>query len=209
VRSSFIYSPRFSRHSLGESHPFRPDRAHLLRELLDRQGWLDEPWMQVVEPDVRPLEAWADSVDPDFIAAIQRASRGEVDASLVEHGLGSEECPIFPGLDDYVALYCAATMTAVRLVLSDEADLVFNPLGGLHHSSRRVAEGFCYVNDVLIAIDSLLAAGHRVAYTTATGSRTPTCAIPGCSAPRCTRAARPSTPGAAPSRTAARAPAEG
>jgi acetoin utilization protein AcuC len=164
VRSSFIYSPRFSRHSLGESHPFRPDRAHLLRELLDRQGWLDEPWMQVVEPDVRPLEAWADSVDPDFIAAIQRASRGEVDASLVEHGLGSEECPIFPGLDDYVALYCAATMTAVRLVLSDEADLVFNPLGGLHHSSRRVAEGFCYVNDVLIAIDSLLAAGHRVAY---------------------------------------------
>jgi acetoin utilization protein AcuC len=163
VRASFIHSPRFAEHTLGEGHPFRPDRARLLHELLERQGWLDEAWMQVVEPDQRPLEAWAGSVDPDFILAIQRASRGEVDASLIEHGLGSDECPIFPGLEDYVALYCAATMTAVRLVLSGEADLVFNPLGGMHHSSRRVAEGFCYVNDVLIAVDSLLAARHRVA----------------------------------------------
>ena len=163
MRAFFVYSPRFAQHSLGSSHPFRPDRVLQLREILDRQGWLTEDWMRVVEPDEHPLETWSSSVDHGFLQAIQRASVGDIDPSLIERGLGSDECPIFPGLADYVALYCAATMTAVRLVLEEDATLVFNPLGGLHHSSRRAAEGFCYVNDILVAVDALLAAGHRVA----------------------------------------------
>jgi acetoin utilization protein AcuC len=161
--SVLIYSPHFAAYRLSEGHPFRPDRARLLFELLERQGWLSEPWMRVLPPDAIPRERWAKGVAPDFLAAIHRASRGDIDISLLEHGLGSEECPVFSGLDAYVDLYCAATLTGVRLLLDDEACLVFNPLGGLHHASRRVAEGFCYVNDVLLAVDALLEAGHRVA----------------------------------------------
>ena len=163
MRATFISSPHFAEHSLGEAHPFRPDRTVLLGQLLERQGWLGEAWMSVVEPDEHPLEAWEHSVEAGLIDALQRASRGEVDAFLIARGLGTDECPIFPGVADYVALYCAATMTAVRLVLEQGATLVFNPLGGMHHASRGVAEGFCYVNDVIIAVDALLAAGHRVA----------------------------------------------
>jgi len=159
-----IHSPSFADHTLGDGHPFKPDRAGKLFELLKRQDWLSEPWMRVEMPDPLPPEALAGSVDPGFLAAIQRASRGEIDASLLAYGLGSEECPIFPGMADYVQLYCAATMTAVRLILDKNANLVFNPLGGMHHSSRSHAEGFCYVNDAILAIDALLAAGHRVAY---------------------------------------------
>jgi acetoin utilization protein AcuC len=158
-----IYSPRFAEFTLSPGHPFRPDRARLLFELLQAQGWLDEPWMQVLPPDELPRSAWATGVDAEFLAAIDRASAGEIDASLLEHGLGSDECPVFPALGAYVDLYCAATMTGVRLLLEDQAVLAFNPLGGLHHASRRHAEGFCYVNDVILAIDALLAAGHRVA----------------------------------------------
>ncbi len=164
MRSSFIHSPAFAEHSLGQGHPFRPDRCSLLKALLDQQGWLQEAAMQVVQPDPLPLDRWVGSVEPAFLDAIRRASAGDIDASLVGFGLGSDECPVFPGLDAYVELYCAATMTAVRLVLEDRTDLVFNPLGGLHHASRQHAEGFCYVNDLLIAIDALLEAGHRVAY---------------------------------------------
>ena len=159
-----IHTPHFSDYSLGEGHPFRPNRARKLYELLKRQDWLSEPWMRVEMPDALPPEALTGSVDPGFLAAIQRASTGKIDASLLGYGLGSEECPIFPRLADYVGLYCAATMTGVRLILEADANLVFNPLGGMHHSSRSHAEGFCYVNDAILAIDALLAAGHRVAY---------------------------------------------
>jgi acyl-CoA hydrolase/acetoin utilization deacetylase AcuC-like enzyme len=159
-----IHSPRFADFSLGEDHPFRPGRARALYELLKKQGWLSEPWMRVEMPEPLPPGALAGSVDPAFWAAIQRASRGEIDRSLVGFGLGTDECPVFPGLDEYVLLYCGATMTAVRLINEQNANLVFNPLGGMHHSGRGHAEGFCYVNDAILAIDALLAAGHRVAY---------------------------------------------
>jgi len=36
-------------------------------------------------------------------------------------------------------------------------------LGGFHHASRAHAEGFCYVNDIIAAIDAFLAKGLRVA----------------------------------------------
>ncbi len=158
-----IHTPHFADYTLGEGHPFRPDRARRLYELLKRQDWLSEPWMRVEMPDPLPPEALAGSVDPGFLAAIQRASAGKIDPSLLAYGLGTDECPIFPRLADYVGLYCAATMTGVRLILETNANVVFNPLGGMHHSSRSHAEGFCYVNDVILAVDALLAAGHRVA----------------------------------------------
>jgi acetoin utilization protein AcuC len=65
---------------------------------------------------------------------------------------------------DYILLYCSATIKAVNLILEENANVVFNPLGGFHHSSRSHAEGFCYVNDIIVAIDMFLARGMRVAY---------------------------------------------
>ncbi len=159
-----IHTPHFGDYSLGDSHPFEPGRARKLYELLKRQDWLSEPWMRVEMPQPVPAEELAGSVDPGFLAAIKRASAGRIDPSLLAYGLGTEECPIFPRLADYVGLYCSATMTAVRLILESNANVVFNPLGGMHHSSRSRAEGFCYVNDAILAIDALLAAGHRVVY---------------------------------------------
>ncbi len=159
-----IHSPEFADFKLSDNHPFEPGRARALYDLLKKQDWLSEPWMRVEMPEPLPPTALAGSVDPGFWAAIQRASRGEIDLSLLEYGLGTEECPVFPGLAEYVELYCSATMTGVRLILEQSANLVFNPLGGMHHSGRAHAEGFCYVNDAIIAIDALLAAGHRVAY---------------------------------------------
>ncbi len=159
-----IHSPEFADFTLGEDHPFEPGRARALYELLKKQDWLSEPWMRVEVPEPLPPEALAGSVEPAFWAAIQRASRGQIDPSLLEVGLGTEECPVFPGLAEYVELYCSATLTGVRLILEQNANLVFNPLGGMHHSGRGHAEGFCYVNDAIMAIDALLAAGQRVAY---------------------------------------------
>jgi acetoin utilization protein AcuC len=104
------------------------------------------------------------SHSPQFIAAIERANSGVWDQDMIHFNLGVEDCPVFPGLYDYVLLYTSATLTAVDLIINAQAHVVFNPLGGFHHASRNHAEGFCYVNDAIAAIDELILAGHRVAY---------------------------------------------
>jgi acetoin utilization protein AcuC len=55
-------------------------------------------------------------------------------------------------------------LTATDLLLSGEADIAFNLLGGFHHAHAEHAGGFCYLNDVALACHRLAAAGKRVAY---------------------------------------------
>lgn len=37
-----------------------------------------------------------------------------------------------------------------------EADIVINWAGGLHHAKKSEASGFCYINDIVLAILELL-----------------------------------------------------
>lgn len=41
------------------------------------------------------------------------------------------------------------------------SDVVINWAGGLHHAKKSEAAGFCYVNDIVIAILELLKYHHR------------------------------------------------
>ncbi|KAJ3379529.1 hypothetical protein HDU84_006597, partial [Entophlyctis sp. JEL0112] len=45
-----------------------------------------------------------------------------------------------------------------------EADIAINWAGGLHHAKRNEASGFCYVNDIVLAILELLRVHDRVVY---------------------------------------------
>jgi len=162
--SIIIYSGRFGDFTYGENHPFDPARARHALKLIQRQGYLDEPWMRVEEPREITRERLIESHDPNYIEALEDANTGEWHDHLVRFNLGTDDCPIFPGLFDYVRLYASATLTGVDLITEENANVVFNPLGGFHHASRSHAEGFCYVNDVIVAIDVILAKGFRVAY---------------------------------------------
>ncbi|MDJ0767055.1 MAG: GNAT family N-acetyltransferase [Myxococcota bacterium] len=162
--SILIYSGRFGDFSYGRNHPFNPGRAVAMFQLLRDQGYLDEPWMRVEEPRPIAKERLIESHDPQFIQALQSTDAGVWQEEFLKFNLGKEECPIFPHLFDYVLLYTSATITGTDLIIEENANVVFNPLGGFHHASRSAAEGFCYVNDAIVAIDIFLARGFKVAY---------------------------------------------
>lgn len=162
--SVFLYSGRFADFSYGEGHPFNPARARTVLQLIRDQGYLDEPWMRIQEPELINRDRLIESHDPDFIAALEEANSGKWNMDFLQFHLGGDECPIFPGLFDYILLYASSTISGVRLIMDENTNVVFNPLGGFHHSSRSMAEGFCYVNDVIVAIDMFLSRGYRVAY---------------------------------------------
>ncbi|POV97935.1 hypothetical protein PSHT_14304, partial [Puccinia striiformis] len=52
---------------------------------------------------------------------------------------------------------------AIR-INSGQANIAINWSGGLHHAKKREASGFCYVNDIVLAILELLRLHSRVLY---------------------------------------------
>jgi acetoin utilization protein AcuC len=162
--SIIVYSGRFSDYTYGQDHPFMPGRARTTLQLIERQNLLDEPWMRIEQPRSITKQRLIESHTPEFIDALERANDGIWNEEYLKYHLGGDDCPIFPGLFDYVLLYTSATCTGVDLIIDENANVVFNPLGGFHHASRLHSEGFCYVNDIIVAIDRFLARGFRVAY---------------------------------------------
>jgi acetoin utilization protein AcuC len=79
-------------------------------------------------------------------------------------GLGTPDCPIFPGMYEYVTLAAGGTLTAARAILAGEARVAFNPSGGFHHAQPGNAAGFCYVNDIVLAALELREAVPRVLF---------------------------------------------
>jgi len=162
--SVLVYSGRFSDFSYGENHPYMPQRARMTYNLINSEGYFKEPWMRIEEPKMIAKETLFESHDPFFINSLEMANDGIWKDDYIKFNLGTDDCPIFRGLFDYVMLYASATSTAVNLIIEENANVVFNLLGGFHHASRGHAEGFCYVNDAIMAIDRFISHGYRVAY---------------------------------------------
>ncbi|KAG6879027.1 hypothetical protein C0992_005777, partial [Termitomyces sp. T32_za158] len=53
---------------------------------------------------------------------------------------------------------------AAERIASGAADIAINWAGGLHHAKKREASGFCYINDIVLAILELLRTHPRVLY---------------------------------------------
>ena len=75
-----------------------------------------------------------------------------------------DDCPIFDGLYTYCSLYAGASLDAARKLTAHQSDIAINWSGGLHHAKKTEASGFCYVNDIVLAILQLLIHHPRVLY---------------------------------------------
>merc|ERR1719346_214630 len=84
------------------------------------------------------------------------------DQELDENGLGYD-CPIFDNMLDFCLTVAGSSITAAHLLLSGMST-VLNWSGGWHHSHRTHAAGFCYVNDIVLAIHKLQAKFKKILY---------------------------------------------
>lgn len=75
-----------------------------------------------------------------------------------------DDCPIFDGLYSYCSLYAGASVDAARKICNQESEIAINWSGGLHHAKKSSASGFCYINDIVLAILQLLRVHPRVLY---------------------------------------------
>lgn len=66
------------------------------------------------------------------------------------------DCPVFDGLYEFCSLYAGSSIDAARKLARGDTDIAINWSGGLHHAKKFEASGFCYVNDIVLAILYLL-----------------------------------------------------
>jgi histone deacetylase 1/2 len=74
------------------------------------------------------------------------------------------DCPLFDGLFDFCKMYTGASLGAAVKLNHGLADICINWAGGLHHAKKSEASGFCYINDIVLAILELLKYHPRVLY---------------------------------------------
>lgn len=91
----------------------------------------------------------------------------EVKSTLDKFGL-HYDCPLFPQIDEYVLLVASSSISAAKTLLREDKKtpnpVVLNWYGGRHHCMKDKAAGFCYVNDVVLAISVLRNTYKRVFY---------------------------------------------
>jgi acetoin utilization protein AcuC len=164
MKTAFVYSDEFARFDYGASHPLKPFRLKLTYELIKSFGLLSPTDRRLVEPAPAGDEDLLVYHTKDYIDVLKAANSGETVIGASAFGLGPGDNPVFAGLLDWSRLVAGASLRAASLVDSGEADIAFNIAGGLHHALASRASGFCYVNDPVLAIRSLVKKGRKVAY---------------------------------------------
>lgn len=162
---SYYFPKGVGEYHYGERHPMKPHRLSLTNALVLGYG-LDKQIDQIYCP--RPatraeLEAYHDSDYIDFLARVTPETQSEMKAAIDKYNC-VEDCPVFTDMYTFCRQYAGASLAGARKLTQGTTDIAINWSGGLHHARRGEASGFCYVNDIVMAILELLRYHPRVLY---------------------------------------------
>jgi acetoin utilization protein AcuC len=159
----FIGSDIYRGSTYGPWHPLRIPRVSTVMDLSRALGWLPDD-RYLTSPRAKPAALTAFHT-PAYVAALMQAEADQsvTDAVRARHHLGTPANPVFPEMFRRPATGAGGAVLAGELLA--QGGVVFLPGGGTHHGMPDRANGFCFLNDPVLAILSLRHHGaRRVAY---------------------------------------------
>ncbi len=126
-------------------------------------GWLSDDDYR--ESRAARMDELLEFHDRAYLKALRQAdSVGSIEPAARErYRIGTFENPLFAGLYERAAMTVGGSIVSAELAL--EGHVVFHPSGGTHHGRPDRAAGFCYLNDPVFAILTLLRLGReRILY---------------------------------------------
>ncbi|KQJ99706.1 histone deacetylase 19 [Brachypodium distachyon] len=177
-RVSYYYDPGIANVDYGEGHVMVPRRVAMTHALVSSYGLLPDMkrlrTRPATESDLRAFHGASyvellRSINPESYrlnldqAKTRAEERGVGRVKTKENG-DNYDNPVIDGLWDYCLSYAGGSLAAARALACGESDVAINWSGGMHHACRAKASGFCYVNDIVLAIQRLLARFRRVLY---------------------------------------------
>ena len=161
-------SSQMTNYNYGGGNPMRPHRVRLTTNLVNGYGLTDK--LRVLRPRARTreeiMEFHADDY-VDFLSSVNPDNQEEFQMQMRRYNLGAAgeaDCPVFDGMFEYFQIYTGGSVGGAALLNEGESDIVMNWSGGMHHAKKGEASGFCYINDIVLAILELLKVHHRVLY---------------------------------------------
>lgn len=163
-RSCLVKVDRFQSLDFGPGHPLKVYRLGLTFALMEAYGLTSLDQVYLVEPREATEEEALTFHKRGYLEVLQLCDSGLWTPNLFEHGLGTGDNPVFPGVYRWAMLAAGTSLVAAEELVAGRARLALNIAGGLHHAMPSRASGFCHINDVVLAINKLLGKFSRVAY---------------------------------------------
>ncbi len=163
-KNIFVYSPQIDEFAYPPQSPFKTSRAAKTREILKSMSLLTGPDRAEIRPEWPDREILEKFHTPEYLDALQKANSGAFSYDLLDMALGTGDCPVFEHMYDYITRATGASITCANEIIAGRAKVAFNPSGGFHHAHANRASGFCYLNDVVLAIMTLTDAGKKVLF---------------------------------------------
>lgn len=172
-RVSYFYHPDCPHHYYGPGHPMKPIRLKLTHHLV--LAYNLHKYMDCYHPHpAHSGELMNYFHSSDYIDFLQKISTVDLSKPSVRRQYGmkchkynvgpTEDCPAFDGLYEFSQLTAGASIDAAVQLCLQQSDICINWSGGFHHAKKSAASGFCYVNDIVLAICELLKIYARVLY---------------------------------------------
>ncbi|KAK9268956.1 hypothetical protein L1049_000722 [Liquidambar formosana] len=161
---SYFYDPEVGNYYYGQGHPMKPHRIRMTHALLAHYGLLQH--MQVLKPfPARDRDLCRFHADDyvAFLRGITPETQQDHLKQLRRFNVG-EDSPVFDGLYSFCQTSAGGSIGGAVKLNHCLCDIAINWAGGLHHAKRSEASGFCYVNDIVLAILELLKQHQRVLY---------------------------------------------
>ena len=163
-RVAYYYDRDVGAHYYGANHPMKPHRITMAHHLVLAYGLHEH--MEVI----RPRKATATEMSQfhaeeyiDFLSKVVPETSQDYLAQMQQFNLG-EDCPVFDSLFRFCQIYAGGSIEGAQRLNQGQCDVAINWAGGLHHAKKSEASGFCFINDLVLAILELLKHHARVLY---------------------------------------------
>ncbi|CAF4886179.1 histone deacetylase 3 [Pieris napi] len=163
-RVAYFYNPDVGNFHYGPGHPMKPHRLSVTHSLVLNYGLHKK--MQIYRPYRASAHDMCRFHSEDYIEFLQNVTPQNIQSyskDLLHYNVG-DDCPVFEGLFDFCSMYTGASLEGAMKLNNNACDIAINWSGGLHHAKKFEPSGFCYVNDIVIAILELLKFHPRVLY---------------------------------------------
>ncbi|MEM7444333.1 MAG: acetoin utilization protein AcuC [Pseudomonadota bacterium] len=152
-----IGSEIYRRSTYGAKHPLAIPRVSTALDLIRAMDWLGE--RQYIDSPCANPEQLTRFHDEDYIEALQQAEAAQnlPDHLCEQYSLGRNGNPFFGEMFRRPATASGGSILAAKLL--SEPGIVHSPAGGTHHGRPGRASGFCYLNDPVLGIFTLLDQG--------------------------------------------------
>ncbi|ELA41910.1 uncharacterized protein VICG_01094 [Vittaforma corneae ATCC 50505] len=144
MKIAYMYDETIGLHSYGKDHPMNPFRITMTHSLV--KSYQLEHYLDLYAPTKVPITYHSD----EYLKSI----------GVKE----TPDCPVFENIFDFCERYASASINGAFILNSGLYNCVINWAGGLHHAKKEEASGFCFVNDIVMAILELLSKYERVMY---------------------------------------------